>query len=1131
MNHKSRHIEAKYPRKWNVAGMPPRIAATLAALLLLSLPSAALEIEPLWVANADMVMEGAPMIVDLDGDGDGEILTAAYENIIVMDGTGEQLWRFDTRGRYSTCPAILEREGQAPLIYAGDNAGQFTCLDGSGNVIWQRDMGNMFCSSPALADLTGDGAIEVIQGDQLGVVTALDALTGEVRWERRLESECSSPAVGDLDGDGTLETVVAMGAGKVFALNASGQVVWEFAVGGTAPFWAIASPVIYGDSKRQVCVAAASHDGRFFCLNAQGDVLWEQPTRGAVASTLSVGDFDADGRADLFAVTELGVLYRFDEEGRVLWDIDTQGRSLASGAIIDLDGDDALEYVLCTQRGSLLALDRAGEIVYSHQFDNRTINVTTAYGDIIKKRPGLEFAVTGGESGRMFCFGTSAPVDSRAQWRTYRGDNRLTGAWLGFVSTDTARMTPENLNWDLLLTGGDLTFRIVNPSPGDAPLLAEAACIRPDGSRQLAVGKAVGREGLLKIPVAITAPGVYRFEWALKSAEGVPLAAGSRELTLSPYQNDQALARRAVLALGKAMAAAEEIKKGKGLEAAMHQEALGIEKEASALASLQVAAPGAPPAFIEQLNVRTAALNARAERALVLAGIAPSILGSTPDSQVVAFEGTTWENRDVDKELPSEVATPLRITRRCISGEHEPVSVKLLNVTLEALNVGAHIETTPGGPSVKAYEIKSVPTNQGAIAWDPIVPLRGGKMAIPPLETREVWLDADLSGVKAGNYDVALSLDTGASEAKVALNLEVLPFDMAGFGAMRLCCWARYNEDAVTDLLAHGNNVFTASLPPVTVDEEATPKLSVDFAALDEFMAPLAGHDVFLLMSGIPSLGVPMEDDPYVPRLADYLEQVMTHLEAKGIDEDHVALYPHDEPGGHGWDTVKHYIAFARQGLKARPGLKFYVNGGGDVAMFEALNEVAAIWCPGFYALSEDSLLMDFLKQSGKTLWSYDCGYSYARPIGANTKTINIVAQYRLAAVFGLHFGATGIGFWCYNSGDSMWEPVEHEYPLVYANPDGTHTSCRRWEAVREGMEDARILIALRERLTEPAVTENVKARIRRLLNEQIAGVAVETLAEARLGVARYVLDASNNDETVKRLRGEMMECVALLGK
>ena len=265
------------------------------------------------------------------------------------------------------------------------------------------------------------------------------------------------------------------------------------------------------------------------------------------------------------------------------------------------------------------------------------------------------------------------------------------------------------------------------------------------------------------------------------------------------------------------------------------------------------------------------------------------------------------------------------------------------------------------------------------------------------------------------------------------------------------------------------------------------------------------------------------------PRLADYFGQVMNHLEEKGIPEDRVALYPHDEPGGHGWDTVNHYIAFARQGIQARPSLRFYVNGGGDLAMFEALNEVASIWCPGFFMLAEDTPEMNFLRRSGKTIWSYDCSYAYARPIGANTKTINVVAQYRLAAVHGFNFGATGIGYWCYNVGDSLWEPVEYEYALVYVNADGTHTSSRRWEAVREGMEDARILIALRGKLEDASINAEVKKQIRKLLDESVDGISRQTLYQAQLGVARYAIDASNNDRTVERLREQMMDCVELL--
>jgi hypothetical protein len=331
------------------------------------------------------------------------------------------------------------------------------------------------------------------------------------------------------------------------------------------------------------------------------------------------------------------------------------------------------------------------------------------------------------------------------------------------------------------------------------------------------------------------------------------------------------------------------------------------------------------------------------------------------------------------------------------------------------------------------------------------------------------------------------------------------------------------------DLLEHGNTVFTCELPPVKVTNEEPLQLDIDFTALDDFINPMKGHDVYLLMTGIPNLGVPMEEAAYVPRLAQYLNMVMQRLAARGIPEDRVALYPHDEPGGHGWDTVNHYITFARQGVKARPGLKFYVNGGGDLTMFEALNEIAAIWCPGYFMLSDDTPVMNFLEKTGKIFWTYDCSYAYARPIGANTKTINVVAQYRLPALFANHFGATGIGYWCYNVGPSMWDKIDLEYPLVYKNEDGTHTSCRRWEAVREAVEDTRILIALREKLKDPNVSKAAKDRIRHLVEDTLPAIAEQSLHEVKLGVARYVIDASNNDDTVELLRREIMDCVAML--
>ena len=155
----------------------------------------------------------------------------------------------------------------------------------------------------------------------------------------------------------------------------------------------------------------------------------------------------------------------------------------------------------------------------------------------------------------------------------------------------------------------------------------------------------------------------------------------------------------------------------------------------------------------------------------------------------------------------------------------------------------------------------------------------------------------------------------------------------------------------------------------------------------------------------------------------------------------------------------------------------------------------------------------------------------FSRPVGANTKNINVVAQYRFSAPIAMHFGATGIGWWCYNHGPSMWDPIQFEYPLVYENPDGTSNTSRRWEAVREGVEDARILIALRDKLADANVSADAKEKIAHLLETSLPALSQQTMEEALIGVARYVIDATHNDETVAKFRDELMDCVAAVGK
>jgi hypothetical protein len=102
------------------------------------------------------------------------------------------------------------------------------------------------------------------------------------------------------------------------------------------------------------------------------------------------------------------------------------------------------------------------------------------------------------------------------------------------------------------------------------------------------------------------------------------------------------------------------------------------------------------------------------------------------------------------------------------------------------------------------------------------------------------------------------------------------------------------------------------------------------------------------------------------------------------------------------------------------------------------------------------------------------------------------------------------------------------EYMLVYPGDKKPVTS-RRWEAVREGIEDYRILAGLRKALETNGCTTAARDRIKHLIDVSLPGLLDQANNEAGRGLGRPVLDAGNNDATIGAFRAEMVECVAML--
>lgn len=1094
---------------------------------------------PLWKSDVKTFIENSPVLAHLTGNDESQIVVAGREDLIALDGNGTELWKYRSKGRYMMSPSVLEIKGKPSLIFATDNLGYLRCHDTKGKVIWETKLSSTTSwSAPALADLHEDGNYCVVQGDESGTITACDALTGKMQWKSSIRGMPSCAAIGDLDGKSGLEIAYLSTTGILTILHADGSLFWEKNIGGTSQTWGNAAPVIFVASDGQHRIFAASNNGEAFCYSASGTKLWSQGVKGAVASSLSVGDIDMDGVADLFLITQLGVIYRFTENGEVLWNIDMQGRTLGSGSIIDVNGDGELEYVFCTQDGHLQAIDQHGTTLFDFNFGHRTINVTPTFGEITKKSAGLEMAITGGESGLVYCFKTTATANAKRQWVTSGGSNTRANFKNGLTSNIQLSMIPLHLNWNEVYLGEDICFDVYNPETTNDLISIEASCIYPDGKYQSVTSKLAGHHSQIYLPFNGLASGDYLFKWSLTNPAGKVLLTRKREINITPFQNERSLVQASLMRL-KEMAS-QTVLQRPDISQALQQEAANIEQEFKIIQPEQVSALSGIQTVNGDIVSKNYLLTQKAKKGIQIAELAERSLTTNPNVTILPFEGKLWESRERKETMPLKVADKLVLKRTMVTGENEPVSLNLFNIIGRTVAARITSDSIPKGITLSIQHSVSTIDAMGKPSWDALPELDESRVVqIPSLSSKEIWITISCSQeMKPGQYKIPLLVQAlNGSEVqdgpkspqnvqlpavRIELEIEVLPFKMAPLSTIRLCAWGTYDPASIRNLLEHGNTVFI-----VPQGKSVNNSDEFDFSDLDKIVVELKGNDAFLLLSGLPNVVAEAQLGIGNQKLNNYLDKLTLHLAALGVDKKHFAFYPYDEPGGSGWTLINNLVAFAKLVKAKDPELLVYMDGGGEAPMFKAMQPYVDVWCVGYNTLPDKSPVNDIIrKDPGGLLWSYDCSYSYARPMGPNIKNINLVGQFRISALAAFRWNFTGIGYWSYNLGEDMWGRIALEYPLVYKGTTKPINS-RRWEAVRESIEDYRIvnsLKALRDQ-NGSTLTSESKNRIDTLLLS-IYSFIDQSDKEMKLGMSRKVMDVTNSEEAVIKLRKELMDCI-----
>ena len=414
----------------------------------------------LWWRDLAAPSFGSAAVGDIDRDGRPEIVFGTYfngERIHALNAEdGSTLWSFPTSGCNDASPLIVDVDGDGELevVVPCSSTCRVYSLDGaSGTVEWMKPTAsNHLDSPPSAADVDGDGRLEVIFGAFYGHVYCLNGEDGSTLWHVNLGTGSfiqSAPAILDVDGDGQLDAVVAqwMGDQRIYALRGSdGSTLWHSDTPTDWMYHGASFADIDGDRRPELVIGC--YDNRVYAFNAEdGSDLWSYAAPYYVGSPTSIADLTGDGRLEVFfaAHTKVGVLSR---TGSPIWTRNHGGGVFGGGAIADLDDDLGLDVLYGGSNGVVTARSGDdGDLLWSRDLRahyGKTFDID--HGPVVGDFDGdgyLDCFVVGGYAtssnpsqnyGRAYAL--TAGAGRGAGWSTFRHDALRSGRFAD--DTDSA---------------------------------------------------------------------------------------------------------------------------------------------------------------------------------------------------------------------------------------------------------------------------------------------------------------------------------------------------------------------------------------------------------------------------------------------------------------------------------------------------------------------------------------------------------------------------------------------------------------------------------------------------------------------------------------------------------------------
>ena len=973
-------------------------------------------------------VDASPAVADLDGDGVKDLIFATISGrVIALNSLGLRIWYHDTEERITTPPLVadLDKDGiKEVIVYS--NSGKISCLNGiNGNLNWEYSMpGEIIWGGTSLlaATIIGNEDLEIVASDTDGNLVCLKA-DGSVAWKKKFDEKFNTAlAVAKLPEDKNLSILTGSDRSPLIFLSNKGKEKWR--VKNSEPSGS--GPLVFDiddDGKPEIIVGSGNELNVFDYL---GEKKWSFAMRGKLHDAISVGNITGDEKKEIIAVDLNGNVKAFTSNGKILWDAKVPLRARRSATIADIDGDGKVEVLVASYSSDLYVFDSEGKQKYVVPLKGAMNSSAT----IVDFRNNGDLTVVCGANSFIsaFKFGGSKPGrPADVQFPEYRFNSCRTGS-------NTVETVAEN----------DLT---------------EAA------------------DAALKQMYSNYVPGFTKDVTALKSMIEEMRAALDPEKTAYGFESDRLIVYDYKLnELDKKIAKASTY----------------------------------GPLDLSVLKNSLKILRGEIETFHKLYGYSKQ-----QKIDFTAFAANPWAPfGGVDELLEDRVSDP-KVFVGAFRGETESAAVNIANFAGKTLtfrveasklvNREDSTEVKPWGV-IEFHEVVDVPTQFMDYSADALPLLNNAQLlSVPNYDLRQLWLNVNTKNLTTGLWEGEVTLksvELESQEIKIPVSIRVWKAALPQHDPLRLCQWGYVNtsrlkdfpEEAYIDQTEHGTNVFVGAgyIPKAAFDKNGDLTGEIDFKKHDEYVLKHIKKDGLVLFVGYQG-GLKGDEaymsDAWKKAHKQWIRRWISHLKELGISYDQYAFYPVDEPGLEGGRRVDRLISLGKLLREADPKAHIYTDPAGAVTL-EHLKKMAPyvdIWCPHRhdFLLHESSDMLDFVKSTGKTVWTYECY--------GNAKHLSPLGYYRGQSWLSRYHDLTGIGFWsyCTSSADPWFVPQGTlDYLLIYQGK-GVVAS-KRWEAVRDGKEDYAMLQKLQETVdkTKGKAPQGLIDEAEKLLTDDVAKVA-----------------------------------------